>query len=332
MDKERAINKWKLFTEKEKREIKRDFVSFVKSDDYQKLQDVVNLASKSRIKSAVDISHIQGLSDIIKIDGTKNHKNKVLYDYKRIIYSSELKKVTTNALHALRGVYIRVCNCETITEALREITELIDYDKNRIIRESTRDENDDISLEEILKSIEPYIKQDSLTAWVNCAAETIRLTAGDIRSMRKGQKMKVILLDRNIGDYMHGTPIGTKYNPVKKGLNYATYTHDEGLTGQLYFDEIALLKENFTWEINGKAIGLKWFWTSIDDEQKPRRGRITAEDTINQDDIPDNVPVGWRGPAIRKREAKFLPKTVVHYGTWYDDYAPYRYDNLVEMK
>lgn len=34
--------------------------------------------------------------------------------------------------------------------------------------------------------------------------------------MKHGEKMQVILMDRNTGDYMHGTKKYTKYDPRKK--------------------------------------------------------------------------------------------------------------------
>ena len=42
----------------------------------------------------------------------------------------------------------------------------------------------------------------------------IRLSAGDIRSLKQGECIEVILLDRNIGCYMHGTKAGTLYKSI----------------------------------------------------------------------------------------------------------------------
>ena len=84
----------------------------------------------------------------------------------------------------------------------------------------------------------PLVHDDSLTSWCNIAAEKYGLTVGDILKMKKGQQIKVIFMDRNVGDYMEGTKKGYKYNPKKEGLSYGTYIHKEGLTGKLTFDDI----------------------------------------------------------------------------------------------
>ena len=45
--------------------------------------------------------------------------------------------------------------------------------------------------------------------------------------------------------------------------------------------------------------------------------------------LDPQTKVGWRGPAIDRKDAKFLPKRVTHYGTWWDDYAPFRVRNYL---
>lgn len=165
----------------------------------------------------------------------------------------------------------------------------------------------------------PIVHEDSLTAWGNRAVEEFGLNIKDIYKMEPGEKMDVILLDRNVGDYMDGTKPGTKYNPTVKGLSYATYIHGKDLTGILTFTDIGVVRSCFEWEINSTSInGL--FWSPINH---------------NKTDIKKLNPltkIGWRGPAIRLSDAKkYLPKSVTHYDTWWDDYLSYRNDNFLKM-
>ena len=173
--------------------------------------------------------------------------------------------------------------------------------------------------EEIEKShsegVSPIVHEDSLTAWGNQAAEKYGLTVRDIVGMSPGEEMEVLLLDRNVGDYMDGTHAGTQYDPRDRGLTYATYTHSKGLCGKLDMHEIGVVHSDFQWEINLKSIGYESFW-----------GPIPKDMTVN--DLDPEVKVGWRGPAIRLTDAQRLPKHVTHYDTWWDDYMPFRRHQL----
>lgn len=170
------------------------------------------------------------------------------------------------------------------------------------------------------KKKDPIVHENSMTVWTNQAAEQYGLEIRDILKMKPGEKMEVILMDRNIGDYMHGTKKGTKYSPLKKGLRYATYTHKKGLSGKLDMHDIKLVHECFQWEINLKSIGYGWFWGPILKGVKIKK-------------LDPKIKVGWRGPAIRLDDAKkYLPKLVTHYDTWWDDYAPNRYHNYLKVE
>lgn len=167
-----------------------------------------------------------------------------------------------------------------------------------------------------------------MTAWANRGAELLGLTAGDIRAMDKGQRLEVILLDRNLGEYVRGAVVGSTYDPTIKGCTYAIYTHGSGLTGKLKFLNSGYTDKDFTWEINGPAIGSDLFWRPINGCSS-----CGTPDVCGPDDISDGVFVGWRGPCIRKADAlMYLPRVVRHYDTWYDDYVPYRYHNYLTME
>ena len=88
-----------------------------------------------------------------------------------------------------------------------------------------------------------------LTKIVNDIVETKALKASDIRSLKKGQKIKVILFDRNIGDYNHGKNRGEKVSTKKYLIenHLAIYEHDHELTGTLYKPNINETFEQWTW-------------------------------------------------------------------------------------
>lgn len=65
-------------------------------------------------------------------------------------------------------------------------------------------------MESYEKKQDPIVHEDSITAWGNQAAELFGLTVGDILEMKSGQKMDLILLDRNVGDYLHGSEVWKK--------------------------------------------------------------------------------------------------------------------------
>ena len=84
------------------------------------------------------------------------------------------------------------------------------------IKEKTKDIYDEII--HINKSKKyPIIHKDSLTSWCNQAVEKYGLEIRDILAMKLGQKIKVILIDRNVGEYISNQKIGKKYNPKKEG-------------------------------------------------------------------------------------------------------------------
>lgn len=108
---------------------------------------------------------------------------------------------------------------------------------------------------------------------------------------------------------------GKKFNPRKEGFSYATYTHNKGLKGILNITDVGVIHDPFQWQINLYGIGENVFW-----------GPIPKDYPI--DKIDARVKVGWRGPAIRMEDAEKLPSYFVHYGTWWDDYLPFRTHNF----
>jgi hypothetical protein len=161
------------------------------------------------------------------------------------------------------------------------------------------------------KPKDAIIHNNSLTAWSNVAAEKYPLRIKDILKLKKHDIIHVIFMDRNVGDYMHGTKVGTMYDPRELGLTYATYIHINGLDGIIFFHDAGTIMP-FEWELNMKAISDKeYFWGP-----KPSKLDISK--------IDPNVRVGWRGPSITLKDSFKLPLKVKHYGNWWNDYSPFR--------
>lgn len=185
---------------------------------------------------------------------------------------------------------------------------------------------------------EPFVHDDSLTAWGNQAAELYGLEIRDILSMNPGDEIKVILLDRNVGDYMDGTKEGTKYDPKKHGLSYGRYIHGKNLTGIMISD--AWVNECFEWEINKEQLGGP-FWGPIKPQPRGcdiKPGESSCKIKHNYADFNDikklnpKTKVGWRGPAISLKDAKkFMPSKVTHYGNWWNDYLSFKTHNFLKV-
>jgi hypothetical protein len=183
----------------------------------------------------------------------------------------------------------------------------------------------------------PIVYDDSMTVWCNNAAENYGLEIRDILKMKPGDRMEVIFMDRNVGDYIHGYKKGKKYDPRKMGLTYGTYIHGSNLNGILIFggDLKGEVYSPFTWEINLKAHNDKsYFWgplpNNVDkcsmNKNNKRNNKRKKEKSLNE-----KIKVGWRGPSINLKDANKLPNKVTHYSNWWNDYAPLRHHNYLKV-
>ena len=167
----------------------------------------------------------------------------------------------------------------------------------------------------------PIVHEDSLTAWANNAVENYGLEIRDIQKLKFGDRIDIILMDRNVGDYTHDLKTGTVYDPIKQGFSYATYIHSENLSGILKFRDLNVVHTPFTWQINGTPYGAS-FWIPL---------CMIPEKCINK--LDKKTKVGWRGPAILVEKAKkHLPRQIKHYGTWWDDYMVFKTNNFLLKK
>lgn len=180
----------------------------------------------------------------------------------------------------------------------------------------------------------PFIHEDSLSAWANQGVEKFGLTIRDIKNMKFGERMEIILMDRNSGENIPGE-IGSKFMPTVHGFSIATYIHGDNLTGLLEFKNIGVVHAPFEWEINRAAVGDKYFWGPLDGcgSGCAQKKKSKKQAQFNPDDLDPNILVGWRGPSIRMSDGlKYLPKYAVKYDTWWDDYVVFKYTDFLHKK
>lgn len=181
---------------------------------------------------------------------------------------------------------------------------------------------------------------DSLTSIINDVVEKRALTVGDIRELKKGETIEVILFDRNIGDYFSYARPGVY--PTKFYIDShhkAIYTHHEGLSGTLRIVELNGYVENcdgakgnyWTWEVNAKPRNKKLYWAKFGDYYCDVCNEQHGLD-LKESDLDDNIKVGWRGPAILYEDLSCMPEQFHHYDTAVDDYFVVRTHDLSSFK
>jgi hypothetical protein len=177
---------------------------------------------------------------------------------------------------------------------------------------------------------DPIICEDSLTAWADQGVEKFGLTVGDIMKMKFGEKMEVILMDRNSGENIPGEK-GSKFMPTVYGFSVATYIHGQDLTGILKFDNIGVIHTPFIWEINLAAVGGNYFWGPL--EGCECGNNFDSGVNIEANKLNPKILVGWRGPSIRMDDAKkYLPRYAVKYDNWWNDYVVNKYYDYLHKK
>lgn len=228
----------------------------------------------------------------------EEERKSIIKDFNEITENTNVQDISKEKLeNALKGVY---CNIDHIKSFSKEEM----YENVMEIKKEGK---------------YPIVHEDSLTAWANNAVENYGLEIEDIQKLNFGDKIDVIFMDRNVGDYTHGLNEGTIYDPLENGFSYGTYIHGENLSGILKFRDIDVVHAPFTWEINGEPYdGLFWMPTHVLSEK------------YKEKDLDKKTKIGWRGPAILVDDAKkYLPRQIKHYDTWWDDCLVFKRSNFL---
>jgi hypothetical protein len=148
--------------------------------------------------------------------------------------------------------------------------------------------------------------------WIGRASQKY-LTIGDIVKLKKGSKLTLLLLDRNVGDRVATrVPPFQLYTPAYFFRpQRAVYTHDHDLTGTLDFDGEEGV---FTFDVNYKP--RHWYPLNKDgvlpakDNQtrRPLLGKATHYKTMSK-----KTHVGMRGPIVLWSKLKTMPKVFTPY-------------------
>lgn len=230
----------------------------------------------------------------------KKERNSIIKDFDDVADQNNvnINRISKEKMkNALKGAY---CNINRINSFSKDEM----YEKIMEIKEENK---------------YPIVHEDSMSAWVNNAVENYGLEIKDIQKLKFGDKIDVILIDRNVGDYTHDFKEGITFDPIQKGLSYATYIHGENLTGILKFRDMEVIHAPFTWEINGEPYGGP-FWMPI----------CMCPEKIQKKGLDKKTKIGWRGPAVLVSDAKkYLPRKIKHYDTWWDDYAVFKRTNFL---
>lgn len=179
------------------------------------------------------------------------------------------------------------------------------------------------------------IHADSLTALANEAVARFGLTVGDILAMKPGQKMRVWLMDRNIGEGFSNKTRGDKINLADAlqdaSLTVGLYEHSGGLTGKMTLVEVGNEWDPFVWEVNLAALhghdDLFWGPLGGDCDNSCKR----SKKKIDIDALDPRIKVGWRGPSISLEHQNQLPKTFTYYHDALNDYVPWLKKDLTDF-
>lgn len=148
--------------------------------------------------------------------------------------------------------------------------------------------------------------------WIKKTTRKHHLTIQQVQRMKKGEKMKVLVLDRNVGDTIDGQPLTKVMAPTTFfNMCWAVYTHDHDMTGTIKyaFQSKSDKPFPFTFDLNYKSEN----WYPLDKD-----GNLPAKDPqgfaklfqkkISYKIFPKKTRVGWRGPMIPWSKLSSLPK------------------------
>jgi hypothetical protein len=164
-----------------------------------------------------------------------------------------------------------------------------------------------------------------LNAWMEQAAAKggaggALLTIADVIAMKPGEKLDVVILDRNIDEWLGQNVEANKpysarqFFKVCKGV----YVHAGGLKGALTWyaeTETPILDDPFTFEV----LTPTGVWYPLDEtgrlpEKDPQGAfKLTMDDKpVHWSKMPTKTPVGCRGPIMKWEALKGMPRVFLY--------------------
>ena len=144
--------------------------------------------------------------------------------------------------------------------------------------------------------------------WIKKTTKKHQLTIRDVLKMKKGQKTKFLVLDRNISDSTYDLPDNKVMAPSTFFKTcWAVYTHDHDMHGTIKYEFQSKNEDPwpFNFEINYKDES----WYPLDDTGTLSRGigRVFGIKKSYKK-FDKKTRVGYRGPMISWSKLKDLPK------------------------
>jgi hypothetical protein len=133
------------------------------------------------------------------------------------------------------------------------------------------------------------------------------LTIADVKQLKPGSKLKVVILDRNIYDYLDGFPTNKMLPPTTLHQSTGTYTHGHGMQG-------TLLPDHGPFEFHVEYEKGRWYplrngYLPAKDDQL---GHALLGKKTHWTKMPPTTAVGFRGPMVRVSDLKSLPDFYVY--------------------
>lgn len=227
-------------------------------------------------------------------------KKKRIKERNMIVYKSSLVGIPSK-----KDGYVHVLNdCGQMSQALTPIPSTMKRGKvSQKIKKRFCDNIPDIKKEEGCAK-----KGLHLELWIQ-KSRSKQLTIQRVLNMKKGQKMKMLCLDRNLYDTTDSIPPNQLRCPAKffDGGYMGVYTHDHDMSGTFKWqfqpkDEPPM---PFTFEINYK--NENWYPLDEDGTLAMGLGRMLGIKKSYKK-FPKTTRVGWRGPMIPWNALKDLPR------------------------
>ena len=178
--------------------------------------------------------------------------------------------------------------------------------------------------ESVVKSMcnepRPRLKAIDLQQWIkHPLVRSKGLTIADIASMKKGERLAVVTIDRNVGDMVSALKPNTLYSASKAlASSRATYEHRGGLAGILTLyaksDDPVVLDP---FEFHVEYAPGSWYplEKGVLPAKDPQMNRPLLGKKTRWQDMPPSTRVGYRGSLLPESSLASLPKFYM-YDPW----------------
>ena len=179
--------------------------------------------------------------------------------------------------------------------------------------------------------------------WDQLSYDKYALTIKDILTLKKGQQIKVLTMDRNVWDCLTDCATGESYKPTDLLRdNWAIYIHDEDLRGKLISwewcetNQEQIDPDQFKYDLKSPDFDFefdieykKGFWYPLENGYLPQFDSqglfqfswphdLNREGPDNQKQhwttFPETTCVGWRGHCILWSKLEEMPDIVYNEG------------------